>query len=110
NVSPTTTKATGRLMKNTQRHEACCTSQPPSTGPIAAVIEVNPDQVPIARPRSSVENETLIRARLLGTSSAPPIPCKLRAAIKCLMSGASPHHIDAMENKITPAAKTLRRL
>ncbi len=38
----------GTLMKNTQRHEACSISQPPRTGPIAVVIAVNPDQVPIA--------------------------------------------------------------
>jgi len=52
-------------MKNTHRQDACCTNHPPSTGPMAAVIEVKPDQVPIARPRSSLENETLIRAGCL---------------------------------------------
>ena len=40
-------------MKNTQRHEKCCTSHPPSTGPMAAVIPVKPDHVPIALPRSA---------------------------------------------------------
>ena len=40
----------------------------------AAVIAVNPDQVPIARPRSSSLNEELINARLPGTSKAPPTP------------------------------------
>jgi hypothetical protein len=45
------------LIKNTQRHEACCTNQPPATGPIAVVMVLKPDQVPMARPRSSGENE-----------------------------------------------------
>ena len=44
--------AIGRLIKKTQRHDACSTSHPPRTGPMAAVIAVKPDQVPMARPRS----------------------------------------------------------
>ncbi len=32
-------------------------SQPPSTGPSAAVMAVNPDQVPMARPRFSRGND-----------------------------------------------------
>src|SRR5260370_1364090 len=47
-----TAAATGTLMKNTHRQEACATSQPPSTGPKAGVIEVKPDQVTMARPRT----------------------------------------------------------
>ena len=54
-VSTTVTSARGRLIKNTHRQDACCTSHPPSTGPIAAVIAVKPDHVPIARPRCSGE-------------------------------------------------------
>ena len=49
-----TTTASGRLMKKIQRHDVCSMSHPPSTGPSAAVIAVNPDHVPIARPRSSL--------------------------------------------------------
>jgi hypothetical protein len=59
------------LMKKAHLHEACSMSHPPSTGPIAAVIEVNPDHVPIARPRVCSEKLALIRARLPGISSAP---------------------------------------
>src|SRR5437660_12656330 len=43
-----TNAESGRLMKNTHRHDACSTSHPPTTGPIAVVIAVKPDQVPIA--------------------------------------------------------------
>src|SRR6202012_1106761 len=42
----TTATAIGRLRKNAHRQEACSTSQPPSTGPTAAVIAVKPDHVP----------------------------------------------------------------
>ena len=43
-------------------------------GLIAIVIAVKPDHVPIARPRSSAQNEELINAKLPGTSKAPPTP------------------------------------
>jgi hypothetical protein len=46
-----TATAIGTLMKNARRQEPCSTNQPPSTGPIALVIAVKPDHVPIARPR-----------------------------------------------------------
>ena len=68
-------------MKNTARHETCSINQPPITGPIAVVIALKPDHVPIARPRSFSGNELLMIARLPGTSSAAPNPCAARAAI-----------------------------
>ena len=104
-----TIAASGMLMKKAQRHEPCCTSHPPSTGPIAAVMDVNPDQVPIARPRSSAENDPLIRARLLGTSSAAPTPCSPRAAINSPIVLERPHQADAAANITTPIADSLRR-
>src|SRR5437879_5895453 len=61
-----TAAASGRLMRNAQRQDACSTSQPPRTGPIAAVIAVNPDHVPIACPRLFSSNDALIIARLPG--------------------------------------------
>ena len=61
-------------MKKTARQEKCSTSQPPRTGPIAAVIALKPDHVPMARPRSSSRKELLMMARLPGTSSAAPKP------------------------------------
>ena len=61
-------------MKNTQRQEACSISQPPRTGPIAVVIEVKPDHVPMARPRASSLKDALIIERLPGTRNAAPIP------------------------------------
>jgi hypothetical protein len=42
-------------------------------------MAVNPDQVPMARPRSSFGNDALMMARLPGTSSAAPTPCNARA-------------------------------
>jgi hypothetical protein len=94
--------ASGTLMKNTARHDTFSINHPPSTGPIAAVIAVNPDHVPIALPRLSSLNEALMIARLPGTRSAPPAPCTARAIISWLTFGASPHQIDANANNATP--------
>ena len=68
-------------MKKTQRHDACCTNQPPMTGPTAAVIAVKPDHVPIACPRSRSLKEALMIARLPGTSIEAPTPCTALARI-----------------------------
>src|ERR1700722_7662633 len=46
-----TAAAMGTLIKKGQCQEACPINQPPSTGPKAVVMAVNPDQVPIARSR-----------------------------------------------------------
>src|SRR5580698_1604673 len=66
-ASATAIEPTGRLIKNAHLQEPCSTNHPPRTGPIAAAIDVNPDQVPIARPRSFGGKLAPIRARLLGT-------------------------------------------
>src|ERR1700691_4173581 len=71
---PTTAIASGMLIRKTQRQDACCTSHPPRTGPIAVVIAVKPDHVPMAAPRFFSSKEALIIERLPGTSSAAPTP------------------------------------
>ena len=68
-------------MKKIQRQDMLSTNHPPSTGPIAVVMAVKPDHVPIARPRCSLLNEALRMARLPGTNNAPPSPWMLRAMI-----------------------------
>ena len=44
---------TGRLMRNTARHDTASISQPPRNGPTAVATPASPDHAPIARPRSS---------------------------------------------------------
>ena len=96
-------------MKNTARQEIVSTSHPPSTGPIAAVMALKPDQVPMARPRSSSANELLMIARLPGTRNAAPIPWTARAAISCPMLEANPQAAEATAKIATPITKILRR-
>ncbi len=55
--------ANGALMKNAARQLTCWISHPPITGPSAVVMDVNPDQVPIARPRSASLKVALMMAR-----------------------------------------------
>lgn len=52
-------------MKKIARQEMCSMSQPPRTGPSAVVIAVNPDHVPMARPRERPSNEALMIERRL---------------------------------------------
>ena len=80
-VMASTRTASGRLMKNTSRHDTAPISQPPRNGPMAVATPPSPDQAPIAAERSSVAKEACRMARLPGVSSAPPTPCRARAAI-----------------------------
>ena len=88
--------ASGTFRKNTARQLMCSINQPPVTGPIAAVIAVKPDQVPIARPRSASAKVALMMARLPGTRKAAPSPCSARPAMRIRGEVASPHTIDAV--------------
>ena len=96
-------------MKKTARQETVSTSHPPSIGPIAAVIALKPDHVPMARPRSSSGKELLMIARLPGISKAAPLPWTARAAMSCPMLEAKPHQAEALAKTATPIMKTIRR-
>ena len=78
-------------------------------GPAAPAMPPSPDHAPMARARSSGRNELCRIARLPGVSSAPPMPCKARAATSVSMLGAIPHSSDATANQVTPMTKTRRR-
>ena len=75
----------------------------------AELSAANPAQVPIARPRTDFGNDALIIARLPGTSIAPPTPCRPRATMSVVASGANAHAAEATANTATPATKTRRR-
>ena len=105
----TTATASGRLMKNTSRQDTALISQPPTNGPIAVATPPSPDHAPIAAPRSSSAKDACKMARLPGVSSAPPTPCRARAAISTGAFGASPHSSDAMANHTVPMTNIFRR-
>jgi hypothetical protein len=102
-VSATTIAASGTFTKNTARQLTCSISQPPTIGPIAAVMALKPDHMPMARPRSAPSNVALMMARLPGTRKAAPMPCTARATISTRVDAARPQPIDAIVNSMTPA-------
>ena len=104
-----TATASGRLMKNTSRHDTAPISHPPRNGPIAVATPPSPDHAPIAADRSSSAKDACKIARLPGVSSAPPTPCRARAAISTPTFGASPHSSEATANHTMPIANTFRR-
>ena len=79
------------------------------TGPTAAVMPLNADQVPIAAPRSVSGKVALSSARLPGTNNAAPIPCTERAAISWPTVLDSPHSTEAAVKRPTPIMKMRRR-
>jgi hypothetical protein len=107
--SAITSAASGTLIKNAARQLTCSISQPPITGPIAVVMALNPDQVPIARPRSASSNVALMMARLPGTRNAAPIPCSARPIIRMRGEVATPQITDAAVKNATPKRKTFLR-
>ena len=108
-ATTTTSAASGRLIRNTRRHDHTSISQPPRNGPIAAAIPPRPDQAPMARARSGAENEAERMARLLGVSSAPPMPCSALAATRTPIEGANPHSAEARANHTVPTTNIRRR-
>ena len=104
-----TSTASGRLMKNTSRQDTAPISHPPRNGPIAVATPPRPDHAPIAAERSSAAKDACKIARLPGVSSAPPTPCRARAAMSTPAVGATPHSSDATANHTTPIANTFRR-
>src|SRR4051794_24497132 len=73
-TSSAVTSANGTLMKNTQRHDAFVTSQPPASGPITNATPVHAVHAPIAAPRSSPLKVDAITARPAGGGTAPARP------------------------------------
>ena len=99
----------GTLSRKAQRHEKWSTRKPPTTGPTAAVMPLNADQVPIARPRSACGKLAPSSARLPGTSSAAPMPCTARAATSWPTPCAAAQAADASVNTAAPTRNTRLR-
>ena len=104
-----TTTARGKLRTKISRHETPVTSAPPARGPMAPATPPSPDQVPIARPRSSAQKLDWMMDRLPGTRSAPPMPWSVRAAMSTPSVGETAQSSDAALNQTTPIRNTRRR-
>ena len=72
---------TGTLTRNTEPHQKCSTSRPPSTGPAETPSAETPPHTAIARGRSSASKTCITMARVAGISRAPPTPMTPRATM-----------------------------
>jgi hypothetical protein len=108
-VTATAPMATGRLRKKIARQETYSARAPPTTGPIASASADTPAQVPIALPRSSAGNVTVMIESVAGIMNAAPAPWRARPATSQPSPGARP--IAALEsaNTTTPKRNILRR-
>ena len=75
---------------------------PPRSGAIATPRPVIPPQIPIAVPRFSSGNASLISASDTGRTMAAPAPWTARAAISAPALPAVAHAIDAAVNSSRP--------
>ncbi len=102
--------ATGiTLIAKIQRQDALSIRKPPASGPITVATPVHAVHEPMAAPRSAGGNVWMISASVLGTSSAPAMPWRARAAISTSTVGATAHRAEVTPKLATPAAKTVRR-
>ena len=76
-----TSRPIGRLIPNAHRQEYEVVSQPPNSGPSAAVPPIVDPQMANATPRSRPRKLALISDSEVGRMSAPPTPWTARAAI-----------------------------
>ena len=69
----------GTLMRKAQCHEALVVSQPPTSGPSAAMPPMVPPQTAKATARDLPTNTALMTERDAGRIIAPPTPWRARA-------------------------------
>jgi hypothetical protein len=69
------------LIQKIHRHEMYWMTAPPMIGPADTPRPVTPPQMPIAAARFSAGKASLIRARVSGSTAAPPAPWITRAMI-----------------------------
>ena len=108
-VTATAPTATGRLRKKIARQETYSVSAPPTTGPMASASADTPAQVPIALPRSSAGNVTVMIESVAGIMNAAPTPWMARPATSQPWSGARPMAALDSANTTTPNRNILRR-
>ncbi len=108
-VSATVAAISGRLTQKIARQEVSPIRAPPPAGPITVAIPVQAVQVPTALPRSAPSKVAATIASEPGTSSAPAIPCRARAAIRNSTVGAIAQSAEQAPKAIRPMTNIRRR-
>ncbi len=99
----------GTFTRKIHGHVNDVVSQPPSSGPTAAIPEMTAPHTPNAMARSRPRNVALTVDSVHGSTSAPPTPCTTRATISAVEdSDAAAIRLPPM-NTTTPATKSIRR-
>ena len=100
---------TGMLMKNDQRHDRFVVSQPPSSGPIAAMPPMTAPQMPNAMARSRPRKLVLRIDWVAGRIIAPPTPWSSRAPMSIVPLVDAPAMTDAIRKMTRPTRYITRR-
>ena len=78
------------------------TMAPPTTGPRATANPVMPPHNPMAAPRFSAGNASLIRVSVMGMTMAAAVPCTARAAMSAPTLGDKAAEAEATVNPSRP--------
>ena len=99
----------GILIRNAQCHDETVVSQPPTTGPTAAIPPIVEPQIANAIPRSLPLKRALTVESVAGRTIAPPTPCKNRAKIKVAPEEEKLANTLAIPNTIIPTTSSFLR-
>ena len=105
-----TASMTGTFTRNTDPHQKCSSSSPPTTGPSAMPLAAAADQTAIARVRSLGSAKMLrISDRVDGISVEPAMPSSRRAAMSTSAVGANAASTEATPNAVEPISSSFLR-
>ena len=99
----------GTLMRKAQCQDAYVVSQPPTSGPRAAMPPIVPPQTAKAIARSLPTNTALMTDSELGRIIAPPMPWRARAAMRVLAESDAATRTLAATNTTTPSMNSSLR-
>ena len=99
----------GTLMPKAHRHEKYVVSQPPRSGPTAAIPPMVEPQTANAIPRSLPRNVALMSDSDVGRIIAPPTPCSSRAPMRSPAEPERAASTDESAKIVTPSSMTRRR-
>jgi len=93
----------GMLIQKAHRQLKSVASQPPSSGPTAAMPPIIEPYTAKAMARSRPWKRALMVERVEGITNAAPMPCTSRAPIRNAGVGAEPTASEASMNSVSPA-------
>ncbi len=108
-MSARTSSPTGTLIQNAQRQVWYVVSQPPTSGPTAAMPPIVEPQTAKAMARSRPAKTAFTVDRVDGRIIAAPTPCSTRAAMSIVPPTANPARTLATTKTTMPRRNSRRR-